>query len=664
MRRTAAHIILFLIPVLCVAQFDYQRELPSRELDSGDVRFSVSGGISKFVTTRNRFLESKASLRFAAGPWEYGLFIRLNNQVDFELPGSSGSLDISQDQIIFIDPNLLLHNQSYSISKPVSFFATRHLGMVDLTVDLSPVFRSERIWTPIISRLDSATYSITTYEDLREQADFVTGILASTSVGPLIVFGGASSVSLAQVGDERVIRSNAVPVFGAGLRSQYSWINCITNFSEWRVQHLQELSVPWTADASSYLRAQLFLNERQFSSRGGAIDLTVPVTERLQLNAGFTSVWTKTRSFSSQDLQHWYSSVSPPWDENMETRLPHSSLTFGVQYDLRKGERRSAVQLLKSEFLQTDIYFAKREFYAYNPVAEITVRNMSGDASECQFMIDMEGGTGSYRSDRLRLAPDETRTLPLFLYLADATMQTPAELRQLKLSVTERGRTWDLTSASVTLHEAHHWDGDTKNLRFFLAPEDPQIIAAARRSLLSFVSTDSSLTLQQNMIASLKHFITETGKNLRYVSDPTTTLTTDRVQFPSETMELQAGDCEDLVVYVASCLMSVGYQCAVVDLNPAQRSAGAPGAKKEIGHVFLLVDTGIGTENASGLGLSDIEWTARRSMDGRTTIWLPIETSMLQNGFERAFKAGVSQYYQFVISPSELKATSVRVIDF
>jgi predicted transglutaminase-like cysteine proteinase len=657
------YIALMLLPAVASAQFDYYRELPSRELNDGDVRFSLTTGISKFVTTENRFLESKASLRFAADRWEYNVVLRLNNQVDFELPGEPGVVDIDEDQVIFLDPNLLLHNQSYHISKPFSFFATRRFGSFDLTADLSPIFRSERLWTPIVNRLDSSTYSITTYEDIREQAEIVSGLLASTSIGPVILFGGASSLSLGHIGDADVTRSSAVPVVGAGLKGIHSWINCVTTLNEWRVQHLQQVDLPWSPGAPAFLRAQAFINDRQFSSRGGSVDLSVPVTARLQISAGFTSIWSKGRTFSSADLKNWYSSVSSPWDEDMESRLPHSSVKLGMQYDLRKEELRNPVQLMQGNFHHTDIYFAKRDYYAYNAVAGIRVRNTAADPVECQFQVEVEGGIGSYRSERLRMEPDETMDLPLYLYLADASINTPSESRRMSVTVTERGRSWELASTVITLHEPHHWDGDTKNLRFFLTPEDPAIIAASRQMLFSSVTADSSLSLQQRMFISLKQFISAIGKELRYVSDPTTTMMTDRVQFPAETRVQQAGDCEDLVVYVASCLMSVGYQCAVVDLNPGNVSRGNADGK-EIGHVFLLVDTGIETEHATDLGLMDVEWAARRASDGRTTIWVPLETFMLQQGFDKAFRAGASQYFQFVISPNDLSAHSVRVIDF
>jgi len=651
--------------MLLFAQFDYHRELSQWELEKGDVRFSISSGISKFVTTKNKFLESKVSLRFATEYWEFGTYIRLNNQINFEIPSDDSFLNISDDQTVFINPNLILTNESYQISKPISLFATRHFGAIDVTVDLSPVFRLERIWTPLINQIDSTTYTISNYEDIRNQADFVSGVLASTTLEPFIFFAGISSLSVARIGDTRSSRMDVVPMIGVGIMNGISWLNLITNFSDVRVQHLQSFYIPWlTEERSVYFRLQGQLSKRLFSSYGASCEVIAPISERMQLSAGYTAVRSKSASFSEKDLKNWYVSVSPPWDEDMESRLPHSSVKIGIQYDLRKESQQSFVQLLRSNFQRTDIYFAKRDFYAYNSVGEIIIRNTASDMVDCRFVLEIEGGLGTYRTEQLRLEPNQTITVPLFLYLPDVTIQKSSETKEMHLSLLERGKEWKVTTVPVTVHEAHHWDGDTKNLHFFLTPEDPTIITNARKILLSSAEMDSSKTVQQRMFFSLKRFITALGRNLKYVSDPTTTFVTDRVQYPVETLEQQAGDCEDLVVYTATSLMSIGYQCAVVDILPASKNRSNNNTQKDVGHVFLLVDTGIETEHAFEINLVDVEWIARKSVNGKSTIWIPVETTVLNKGFDEASRSGVIQYYEHVIAPEEFRQHSVRVVDF
>jgi hypothetical protein len=139
----------------------------------------------------------------------------------------------------------------------------------------------------------------------------------------------------------------------------------------------------------------------------------------------------------------------------------------------------------------------------------------------------------------------------------------------------------------------------------------------------------------------------------------------DRVQYPTETMRVASGDCEDLVVYVASHLMAVGIQCALVDLKPVPTGLRLPTAgERSIGHILLLANTGLQTEFASRLGLSEFEFVSRAVSGAPNTLWIPVETTVLNEGFEKAFREGVRQYYREVIERDGVRNGTVHVYDF
>ena len=665
MSRSFLYGLLLFVPLTLTAQYEHHLELPKERIGAGDVQVTFLAGVSKFVTAKNRFLESTAGIRYAAGGWELSTAIRLNNQIDFEIPADGSFLNLAEHETVFIDPNFSLKNESYQISKPFTFSVSRQFGTFRASFDLSPVIRSERLWTPLIERIDSTTYTISSYEDTREQADFIGGFLTETSIDPFIFIAGLNSISFGRVGDARIPASKLQPVIGAGFIGESFRTDMMWNGADVHLQYRHAIFIPSIAEREPILfSVRTNLNRQRYNSAAGSFTAEIPVSDRMEVIAGYFAVRTPDGRFSRSDLQRWYGSVAPPWDDDLESRLPHTSVKVGLQYDLRKEKEKSDIQLVRSTFLQRDIYFSKREFYAYNPVGTITVRNTVNTAAECQFILQIEGGLGSYRTGVIRLQPEESKEIPLFLYLADISIQTSSESSEIELTMIESGREWNMAVVPVTIHEAHHWDGDTRNLHFFLTPEHPAVIEHARKVLLSTADRDTSKSEAQRMFHSLKGFINAVGKDLNYVSDPTTTYVVDRVQYPEETRSARAGDCEDLVVYTASYLMAIGYQCAVVDIMPQKKNGSLHTVQTSPGHVFLLVDTGIESERAVELDLVDVQWVARRSSNGAVTIWIPLETTVLNKGFEEAFRNGVVQYYENVVAPEAFTERSVHVIDF
>jgi hypothetical protein len=86
-----------------------------------------------------------------------------------------------------------------------------------------------------------------------------------------------------------------------------------------------------------------------------------------------------------------------------------------------------------------------------------------------------------------------------------------------------------------------------------------------------------------------------------------------------------------------------------------------PGA---LGHLFLLVDTGLDASQLGKLELSEFEAISRQNALGKTTLWLPIETTALPAGFDAALKSGAQQYYREVIEKQGFIKGNVHIYDF
>ena len=92
----------------------------------------------------------------------------------------------------------------------------------------------------------------------------------------------------------------------------------------------------------------------------------------------------------------------------------------------------------------------------------------------------------------------------------------------------------------------------------------------------------------------------------------------DTVRFPRTTLLIQSGDCDDTSALLGSLLESVGVSTAIMT-SP--------------GHVFLAFDTGEPKENLWLFTHRNLE-----AISHQGTVWLPVETTILEKGFLSAWK--------------------------
>jgi len=142
---------------------------------------------------------------------------------------------------------------------------------------------------------------------------------------------------------------------------------------------------------------------------------------------------------------------------------------------------------------------------------------------------------------------------------------------------------------------------------------------------------------------------------LRYHSDPNIPFyKDDRVQYAHETLNLKSGDCDDLVVLYASLLESVGINTAFVEVRDSQ---------KELAHLYLMFNTSVSPIQGHLISSNEKRYLMRDNSIGQKTIWLPIETTLINHGFEQAWKAGALEYLEDGVVRSGIAEGWVRIID-
>jgi tetratricopeptide (TPR) repeat protein len=116
------------------------------------------------------------------------------------------------------------------------------------------------------------------------------------------------------------------------------------------------------------------------------------------------------------------------------------------------------------------------------------------------------------------------------------------------------------------------------------------------------------------------------ARGIEYIEDPASPISVvlgqesavDTVRFPRTTLLYQSGDCDDTTALLTSLLEAAGIRTAILT-SP--------------GHVFAAFESGEPEENRWLLESDD---TAVIAHDG--TLWIPVETTLLKEGFFAAWK--------------------------
>jgi hypothetical protein len=215
------------------------------------------------------------------------------------------------------------------------------------------------------------------------------------------------------------------------------------------------------------------------------------------------------------------------------------------------------------------------------------------------------------------------------------------------------GEADDRYQTRVVIYGRNDWDGSAFSLRYFITPNDPAVVRAARDILLERQDSLEAVPVALHTFRKIRLVLNAFAGRLMYVGDPRQSA--DNVQYPAETLDLRGGDCDDMTVCFSSLLNSIGISTAFVDVLP-------PGRPQD-GHIYLLVDTGVEPRFGSGISSNPKRYVVKKGASGQETVWIPIETTVIRNGFEEAWSTGAQRYFDDVEIGLGAAKGWVRVVD-
>ena len=317
-----------------------------------------------------------------------------------------------------------------------------------------------------------------------------------------------------------------------------------------------------------------------------------------------------------------------PWDEEVIELYTDLKNAFSPSDGFTKAAIPS-VEITSFDF--SVLFPVLMNVYASNPAGLVTVKN-NGDStiknvsvsSYVRKYMDFPTKGNTVAS----IAPGQEQILEISTVLNKSVLKvTENTVLQMQFTISweENGKANSFSvTRPVTLYKksAMTWD-DTAMLACFVQPNDPTVSAFAFNALAKkqgdFVSTNVSKAIAlSNAIGSIP---------LTYVADPVTPVSqvidlsysVDTVRFPSETLTLKGGDCDDMTTLYCSVLESAGIQTALITTP---------------GHIFAAFDTGL-KANTLWTKLDESYCT----IEINEHIWIPVETTILYNGFDGAWKS-------------------------
>ncbi|MBI9107908.1 MAG: tetratricopeptide repeat protein [Spirochaetales bacterium] len=174
------------------------------------------------------------------------------------------------------------------------------------------------------------------------------------------------------------------------------------------------------------------------------------------------------------------------------------------------------------------------------------------------------------------------------------------------------------------------WDDDRKAASF-VTSRDPTVLIFSKNTA-GLIRDLGENPLNLNFRIGMGVFEALRLYGLNYVIDPKSSYIQasedefflDYLQFPSQSLIYRAGDCDDLSILMSALMESVGIETAFITVP---------------GHIFMAFSLGLTEEEAKEEFANTEDFIF---MNGDT--WVPVESTLVQQGFLKAFSTGAKQW--------------------
>ncbi|MBI4428195.1 MAG: tetratricopeptide repeat protein [Ignavibacteriales bacterium] len=306
--------------------------------------------------------------------------------------------------------------------------------------------------------------------------------------------------------------------------------------------------------------------------------------------------------------------------------------------DKARGISAASSSLDITQFGVENVFPSQVNYYAYNPLATIEIENTSkSEIRNVKVSIFIPGymalpseqivpsiAPGSKQAFKLAATLDAKQ---LYALSANATGQAKVEL---SYTFNNQPQTRSLVKP-VTIYSRNtiSWRR-SESVGAFVTDTDESVVQFARY-VVGSVGGDEKLKsrLPRNVVNALAVWEGIRAYGINYVSDPWKTAENDvldLISYPRETLASKAGDCDDSSVLIASCLENIGIRTKFIATSD---------------HIFIMFDTDVRPKNGYMISANEKDYVVDEN-----TVWMPLETTMINQPFVKAWLTGASEYYK------------------
>jgi tetratricopeptide (TPR) repeat protein len=322
-------------------------------------------------------------------------------------------------------------------------------------------------------------------------------------------------------------------------------------------------------------------------------------------------------------------------------------ITLGTSYHFQSAKRIQVLntdmkpykELSVKEVALDPVFPVFFKYYDANPIGKITIKNTGKIPMEdvrvkvfinkymdnpklCEEMEFLKGDT---EKDVLLYALFNENVLSI-------TESTKVQINVVVESSVAGENYANETVQTMRLYSRNEttWDDD-RRAAAFVSLKDPTVLRFSK-NVLSMVKGEASNAINKNFLAAMAFHSALTLYGISYVIDPSTPYeefsekkgTVDYLQFPSQTLDYKAGDCDDLSILYCALLESVGIETAFITIP---------------GHIYIAFSLNMSPSKAKRefLNKDDLIFA-----DDKT--WCPMEATMFKEGFIQAWKIGAREW--------------------
>ncbi|MCK4542230.1 MAG: hypothetical protein KAU17_08355 [Spirochaetales bacterium] len=239
------------------------------------------------------------------------------------------------------------------------------------------------------------------------------------------------------------------------------------------------------------------------------------------------------------------------------------------------------------------------------------------------------------------LKAKERKTFDLFALFTDDVLgitEGTKAAAEISLLYRMNGQWYqDTRTETVRIYNrnAMTWD-DNRKASAFVTARDPAVMRFSK-NISGMIRGKGSRAINPDLLQAIGLFESLGLYGLNYVVDPRTPYTElsqqrewiDFIQFPRQTLEYRAGDCDDLSILYCALLESVGIETAFITVP---------------GHILMAFSLGITEAEArrNFLKAEDLIYL-------HDTVWVPVEVTEREGGFLKAWEIAANSWRKYQV---------------